>query len=118
MTVLDAQAMALFLGEGSPAIEIGQHIQRVASWGFVAFGVTMVLFGTVRANGQVIAPLLILIVSMYPVRLGVALGMREWLGVDALWLSFPASMCFTLLAAGALYLQGGWRRGPALRVEA
>lgn len=116
VTVLDAQAMALFLGEGSPAIEIGQHIQRVASWGFVAFGVTMVLFGTVRANGQVVAPLLILIVSMYPVRLGVALGMREWLGVDALWWSFPASMCFTLLAAGALYLQGGWRRGPALRV--
>lgn len=114
LLVADRAALGLFLGDGSPAIAIGQHIGRLATWGFIAFGVTMVLFGTIRANGQVIGPLLILAVSLYPVRLGVALGLRDWLGVDALWLSFPAAMLATMLMALALYFHGGWRKAHDL----
>lgn len=115
LLVADRQAMEIFLGADSPAIPIGQHIARVATWGFIAFGVSMVLFGTVRANGQVVWPLLILFVSMYPVRLGVALGLQDRLGPDALWLSFPVAMVATLIMASILYLQGGWRtRSPML----
>ena len=110
LMLADHYALILFLGSESPAIEIGQHIARLASWGFVAFGITMVLFGTVRANGQVIWPLIILAISLYPVRLGVAVGLRDLLGVDALWLSFPVAMVATMLMSGALYLHGGWRR--------
>lgn len=112
----DREAMALFLGADQGAIAIGRHISMLSTWGFIAFGVTMVLFGTIRANGQVLWPLLILAISMYPVRLGFAFGLRGWLGADALWLSFPAAMLSTLVMAGALYLHGGWRRAPALAV--
>lgn len=115
--IFDNQLMGLFLPAGSEAVPIGQHIVRVSTWGFIAFGVTMVLFGTVRANGQVIWPVLILILSLYPIRIGFALLTRDWLGVDALWLSFPAAMLATLVMAGALYLHGGWRRAPALRID-
>lgn len=113
---LNRLALALFLGQDSPAIAIGQHIGRIATWGFIAFGVTMVLLGTIRANGQVVWPLIILAISLYPVRMGVALGLRDWLGVDALWFSFPAAMLATMTMAGALYLQGGWRRLGAMTV--
>ncbi|MTH34047.1 MATE family efflux transporter [Paracoccus limosus] len=114
LVLADRAALALFLGDTSAAIPIGQHIGRLATWGFVAFGVSMVLFGTIRANGQVIGPLLILAVSLYPVRLGVALGLQGWLGSDALWLSFPAAMLATMVMALALYLQGGWRKSREL----
>ena len=67
------------------------HIQLLATWSFLLFGVTMVLFGTVRANGAVIGPLIILLIGLFPVRLGFALGAYPWLGADALWLSFPVS---------------------------
>lgn len=107
---LDRMALELFLGRESAAIVIGQHIGRLATWGFIAFGISMVLFGTIRANGQVVWPLIILAVSLYPVRMGVALGLRDRLGVDALWLSFPAAMLATMVMASALYLHGGWRR--------
>lgn len=76
----------------------------------------MVLFGTVRANGQVIWPLVILFVSLYPVRLGVAIGLRDRLGSDALWISFPVAMLATLAMATALYLHGGWQRASDMRV--
>jgi putative MATE family efflux protein len=110
LTLVDRHAMMLFLGDGSPAIEIGRHIQLLTTWGFVFFGISLVIFGTVRANGQVVWPLVILFISMYPVRLGIALGARQWLGVDALWWSFPAGMVATAIMAAILYLHGGWRR--------
>lgn len=117
LLLADRQAMEIFLGSNSPAIPIGQHIGKIATWGFIAFGVSMVLFGTVRANGQVVWPLIILFVSMYPVRLGVAVGMRDWLGADALWLSFPIAMLSTMLMAGALYLHGGWRKNQSMHID-
>ena len=116
LLLAERQALGLFLGPESSAISIGTHIGRLATWGFVAFGVTMVLFGTVRANGQVIWPLAILFVSLYPVRLGVAIGLRDRLGSDALWISFPVAMLATLAMATVLYLHGGWRRASDMRV--
>lgn len=110
LTIADRPALELFLGGDSPALPIARHIQLVATWGFVCFGVTLVLFGTVRANGQVIGPLIILFISMYPVRLGVLFAAEQWLGADALWLSFPIGMVATMLMAIGLYLHGGWRR--------
>jgi len=110
LTLLDRHAMALFLGAGSPSIEIGRHIQLLTSWGFVFFSASLVIFGTVRANGQVVWPLIILFISMYPVRLGIAFGTERWLGIDSLWWSFPAGMVTTSIMATILYLHGGWRR--------
>jgi Na+-driven multidrug efflux pump len=110
LTVADKPALSLFLGEGSEALPIARHIQLVATWGFLFFGVSLVLFGTVRANGQVVGPLIILFIAMYPVRLGFALGAYDWLGADALWLSFPLGMVATMIMAIGLYMHGGWRK--------
>ena len=76
LTVADKAALGLFLGQDSAAMPIARHIQLVATWGFLFFGISLVLFGTVRANGEVIWPLIILFVAMYPVRLGFAFGAR------------------------------------------
>lgn len=117
LTIADRPALELFLGEGSAALPIARHIQLVATWGFIAFGVSLVLFGTVRANGQVVWPLIILCISMYPVRLGFALGTDQWLGIDALWLSFPIGMVATMIMAIILYAHGGWRNTSIVAPE-
>jgi Na+-driven multidrug efflux pump len=122
VALLDRAALSLFLVKGSPATPIAVHINLIVSWGFVLFGMTMVLFGVVRANGAVIAPLVILTVSMFPVRLGAALGLGGWLGADALWWSFPLGSAVSLFLAASYYRLGTWRRahiGPTKsRVEA
>ena len=110
LAIADRPALALFLGGDSPALPIARHIQLLATWSFLLFGVTMVLFGTVRANGAVIGPLIILAIGLYPVRLGFALGAYPWLGADALWLSFPVSSFANMAMAIAFYLHGGWRK--------
>ncbi len=70
----------------------------------------MILFGTVRANGAVLGPLIILAIGLYPIRLGFAIGAQPWLGPDALWWSFPVSSLANMTMAVAFYLHGGWRK--------
>jgi putative MATE family efflux protein len=110
LIVFDRAALALFLGGDSPALPIAQHIQLLATWSFLLFGVTMILFGTVRANGAVVGPLIILFIGLYPVRLGFALGAYGWLGADSIWLSFTIGSVANLALAAAYYLHGGWRK--------
>ena len=114
LTIFDEAALSLFLGSDSPAVAIGTHIQLMATWGFLFFGIAQVLFGTMRANGYVIWPLMVMVISMYPVRLGFAFGFYSKLGADALWLSFPAGMVATAVMGAGLYLYGAWRKGKVL----
>jgi hypothetical protein len=50
----------------------------------------MVLFGTMRANGAVYGPLVVLTIALLPVRLGFASAFRDVIGRDSIWWSFPA----------------------------
>lgn len=114
-TVLDRMVLGWFLPPGSAAMPIAEHIQAVVAWGFILFGATMVLFSTVRANGAVVAPLVMLFVSMYPVRIGFALALLPAWGADAIWWSFPLGSVANMVMGIAYYRYGGWRKG-ALRV--
>ena len=110
LTIVDRAVLALFMGGDSPALPIARHIHLVATWNFLLFGVMMVLFATVRANGAVWAPLLILAVGLVPVRFGYIFATYDWLGADAIWTSFPASSTINFLLAAAYYWHGGWKK--------
>jgi len=71
----------------------------------------MVLSATVRANGAVVGPLVILAIAMGPVRFGLAYALEPMLGADAIWWSFPAGSLASMLLTIAYYARGGWRRG-------
>lgn len=109
LALVDSYALGLFLAPGSPALPVARHIQLMATWSFIMFGVTLTLFGTVRANGVVWPAVIILVVTLIPMRLGMATYLRPLLGVDAIWLSFPASSLCTMLLAIVYYRHGHWR---------
>ena len=110
LLLFDRAALTLFLGAESPAIEVARHIQYVATWTFLPFGTTIVLIGTLRANGAVIAPLIILALSMFPIRLGIYWLGYPSLGGDAIWWSFPLSSLCAVAMAWVVYKRGNWRR--------
>ncbi len=119
LTVLDRHILWLFLGQDSAAVGIATRINLIAGWSFVLFGVSMVLSATVRANGAVIGPLVILAAAMFPLRLGMAAGLEPSWGSDAIWWSFPAGSMGSMLLMIGYYRHGGWRRGrlPAAPLE-
>jgi len=111
LLLVDRAAFALFLGANSPAIPIARHIQLISSWTFIPFGVTLVLFGTVRANGAVLMPLLILTFGLFVARIAFAWTLIGSWGADVLWWSFWVSSTVTLALAALYYRYGKWRRG-------
>jgi len=110
LLLFDRPALVLFLGADSPAVPLARHIQFLVSWTFILFGVTIVLFGTMRAAGAVYAPLITLAISMYPVRLGFYGATRAHLGMDAIWWAFAAGSLVSMGLAIAFYRQRGWLR--------
>ena len=115
--LFDRAIIGLFIPETSGALGIAQHINLLATWGFIMFGGTMVLFGVIRANGAVWGPLAIMTIAMFPVRLGVAFALQPVLGTDALWWSFPIGSGANMVLAALYYWYGGWREGGLLVPE-
>ena len=109
LLLFDRAALALFLGSGSEAIEVARNIQYIATWTFLPFGTTIVLISTMRANGSVVPPLIILFLSMFPIRLGIYYFGYPLIGSDILWWSFPLSSLASLAMAWAIYRRGSWR---------
>ncbi|MGO9802143.1 MAG: MATE family efflux transporter [Steroidobacteraceae bacterium] len=109
MELLTQPLFALFLPEGSAARTIAAHLNHVVTGSFVFFGVAVALFGVVRATGAVIAPLVILTITLLAVRFPVAQFFLGSYGVDAVWWSFPVSSGLSALLAVLYYRYGGWR---------
>ena len=112
--LLDRWTLALFLPGGSASLDIARHLNHIAVWSFLFFGVTFVLFGVVRSTGAVLPPLLILAVTLWGVRVPFATWLQPVLGVDAIWWSFPASAVCAMALAIGYYRWGGWRSARML----
>lgn len=114
IVVLDRQVLGLFLPPDSEALAAARHLNHIAVGSFLFFGVTFVLSGVVRSTGAVIPPLIILGVALWGVRVPVAQWLQPWLGVDAIWWSFPASSICAMLMSLAYYRWGHWRSARML----
>jgi len=107
--LLDTRIFGLFLPAGSQALTIASHLNRIVSGSFIFFGISVALFGVVRATGAVIAPLLVLTVSLLLVRFPLAEFFLDRYHADAVWWSFPISSVLSALLAFLYYRFGGWR---------
>ncbi len=107
---LDKHALGLFLPSSGGALEVSSHLNRIVLWSFFFFGTSMVLFGVVRATGAVMAPLVMLIISLWLIRLPFAYLMLDRLQADAIWWSFPLASIASMCMAGGYYRFGGWRK--------
>jgi putative MATE family efflux protein len=112
--VFNHSALNLFLPNDAEALTLAQHLNGIAVWSFMFFGVTFVLFGVVRSTGAVMPPLVILFISMWLIRPPFALALAPSLGVDSIWWSFPLGSLASMLMAMGYYKWGGWRRAHML----
>jgi Na+-driven multidrug efflux pump len=63
----------------------------------------------VRANGAVVAPLIVLAISLLGIRFPMAMALLDRLHADAIWWSFPASSFIAVAMAIGYYKWGKWR---------
>jgi len=110
LILLDRWTLALFLPAHGVALDIARHLNHIAVWSFLLFGVTFVISGVVRSTGAVIPPLVILAVSLWGIRVPLAKTLMPSMGADAIWWSFPISAACAMLMSVAYYRWGGWRK--------
>ncbi|MBI1624548.1 MATE family efflux transporter [Comamonas suwonensis] len=114
IVLLDRYVLGWFLPTGSASLEVARHLNHIAIGSFLFFGVTFVLSGVVRATGAVLAPMLILGIAMWGIRVPAARFLQPVLGVDALWWSFPISSAASVVMILAYYRWGNWRKAEML----
>lgn len=102
--------LSLFLPGQSPAAPIAVHMNLLVGWTFIAIGISMVIGSVVRANGAVIVPFVILVLSTIVMRFSVGFLLHPHWGADAIWAAFGSSALTSLVLTLAYYVHGGWRK--------
>jgi len=106
---LNSWVFGLFLPAASDALAIASHMNRIVTPSFIFFGISLTLFGVVRATGAVIAPLVILTIALLVVRFPFAEALLGRYHIDAVWWSFPVSSLLAAALAVLYYRYGDWR---------
>jgi putative MATE family efflux protein len=112
--LLDRYVFGVFLPSGSSALAVASHMNRIVTPSFIFFGISVALFGVVRATGAVMAPLIVLTISLLVVRFPLAEVFLARYHVDAVWWSFPISSVLSSILAIAYFRYGGWRSARML----
>ncbi len=102
--------LSLFLPAGSAALTESAHLNGIVIWSFLFFGTSIVLYGVVRATGAVVPPLIMLVISLWLIRVPFAFSILDRWHADAIWWSFPISSVISMLMAVTYYRFGGWRK--------
>lgn len=99
----------------SPAvIDLAQNLLHIVLWSTVAYGMSAVLSGTMRASGTVLAPTAISILVILLVEVPTAWLLSGQIGVQGIWVAYPVAFC-TMFALQATYYRLVWRRRGPIR---
>lgn len=110
--IFNRQAISLFLDkvDAAEAIELGIRINLITLWGFIVFGVNVVLMSVVRANGAVIVPLLMPVIALWIMRIPIAYILAPKYGLDSIWWGFPIGFVSASILAILYYFFGNWKK--------
>ena len=114
IVTFDRPLLALFLGGDSPALPIARHIQLVCTVSFIIMSITMILTGTLRAYGAVVVPLIVMVLALYPARLGFYAIAFPRIGGEAVWWAYPVGSTISVLLTLVYYFRGSWRKAVKL----
>jgi putative MATE family efflux protein len=107
---LNRAALGLFLPAHGRALELAVHLNIIVLWSFALFGMSLVLYGVVRATGAVVAPLIMLALALWGIRVPFAYALIDHWQADAIWWSFPVASIASVTMASLYYQYGNWRK--------
>ena len=113
-TLFSRRLVELFIAS-APVVGTTESLLHIVLWSVVVSGVNGILSGQMRASGVVLVPTLILVSSIALVEVPVAWSLSRLLGLDGVWIAYPAATVVMALAY-VLYFRLVWRHKPILRL--
>lgn len=84
-------------------LSISRHALLMTLWGYLFIGISDVLAGVMRSTGTVVWPTAITISGIWLVQLPVAYLLSHAIGLEGVWLGYPAGFAAALLAQATYY---------------
>jgi len=100
--LLSQPIIAMFVTD-PVAANLTQHLLHIVLWSAVVFGMAVVFSGMMRSSGTVLAPTAIAITCIVAVEIPVAYFVSARIGIDGVWMAYPAAFTAMFLFQGAYY---------------
>jgi putative MATE family efflux protein len=84
-------------------LDLAQTLLFIVLWSTVPFGMAGVFSGTMRASGTVFMPTLLSILAIVGVEVPVAVVLSHRIGVEGVWIAYPAAFCTMMVLQMAFY---------------
>lgn len=105
-----APAIMGLLSEDPQVIALGAQCLRVEAWAELLYGVSIVAYGCCVGAGDTLAPSLINLLSMWAIRIGLALILIPRMGLVGYWVAMAVELSAKGLIMGARVKGNGWLR--------
>ncbi len=112
--LLSRLIIGLFITDAG-VLELAQHLLHIVLWSTVPFGMAGVFSATMRASGTVLVPMLLSIFAIVAVEVPVAVVLSRSIGVEGVWIAYPAAFCAMMLLQMSYYLLV-WRKKTIRRL--
>lgn len=107
-----AKLVAIFVPEDPAVIQGGAGYLRTMSlaWGFL--GLQLAMTGVFKGSGNMVLSMIIALVSIWVLQFPIAyvLSRHTTLGVQGLWMAFPASNIIIAMISLAVFTKGDWKK--------
>lgn len=106
------QLMAFFVPNDAAVIRVGVAFVRTVALTFGFMGVQMALTGVFRAAGDMVATMVLALVSLWVLQLPLAYILSKYtsLGINGLWWAFPISNILIAIITIIWYAKGDWKK--------
>jgi len=112
--LLSRLIIGLFI-TGPAVLDLAQTLLFIVLWSTVPFGMATVYSATMRASGTVLVPTLLSILAIVAVEVPVAVVLSRRIGVEGVWIAYPAAFCTMMALQMAFYLLV-WRKREIKRL--
>jgi Na+-driven multidrug efflux pump len=112
--LLSRLIIGLFI-TGPEVLDLAQTLLFIVLWSTVPFGMATVYSATMRASGTVLVPTLLSILAIVAVEVPVAVVLSRRIGVEGVWIAYPAAFC-TMMVLQMGFYQMVWRKREIKRL--
>ena len=96
-------------------LDLAQTLLFIVLWSTVPFGMSGVFSATMRASGTVFMPTLLSILAIIAVEVPVAVVFSRRIGIEGVWIAYPAAFCTMMVLQMAFYMLV-WRKREIKRL--
>jgi len=101
--LLSRPIVSMFITDPA-VVDLTQHLLHIVLWSTVVFGFAVVFSSMMRASGTVLAPTALGITAILGVEVPVAWFLSEKIGIDGVWIGYPAAFVAMMILQGSWYI--------------